>query len=578
MFGIHLIDTAVIVLYFCLILYVGVFVGSKKTKSLSEFFIAGGKWGGAVSFLFVFSSALAGNEAVLVSGKAYQVGLSGVWYWWNFLLATPIYYLFSTYFKRARVYNVAEFFEMRYGQKAALFYSVFGGIVSIFFIGIILLAIGKILTGFTTLSLQACIWMIVVIVSAYVFSGGLMSALLTDLIQGALIIIVMFIIMFPVVWNAAGGFQALQALPAETWDFVSAGMPMKSVIALNVSAIVGAIAGPWMLPWIAISKDEKAATFCSWGNFGKRVATLLFTLYGIMFAIFLPNLADPEQAWGIAMSQILPAGVGITGLFICAFFAAGMSSVDTYATTSSSMFIDFFYRRILNKNETMKHYLYVSKIWAVISIIIGAVSTLFIDSIADYVKIWITLLSFIGVPIFFGIWWRKANRRGVWISLSLGMISYLLIMFVFTGNGNVFADRDVALPWGVYIPTGLAFFGMLAGGWLGKSESKVLLDRFYTIISTPIGQENLLLRIGIRLPFMGDAGKVYESDESLDETELTRLYDENAVNKIFGKNSSMEFRCEPTLPWFYKGFFIMILSCVGLVFLTWLLTRLLFIW
>ncbi len=578
MFGIHLIDTAVIVLYFCLILYIGVFVGSKKTKSLSEFFIAGGKWGGAVSFLFVFSSALAGNEAVLVSGKAYQVGLSGVWYWWNFLLATPIYYLFSTYFKRARVYNVAEFFEMRYGQKAALFYSVFGGIVSIFFIGIILLAIGKILTGFTTLSLQSCIWLIVVIVSAYVFSGGMMSALLTDLIQGALIIIVMFLIMLPVVWNAAGGFQALTALPPETWDFVSTGMPMKSVIALNVSAVVGAIAGPWMLPWIAISKDEKAATFCSWGNFGKRVATLLFTLYGIMFAIFLPNLADPEQAWGIAMSQILPAGVGITGLFICAFFAAGMSSVDTYATTSSSMFIDFFYRRVLNKNKTMKHYLYISKSWAVISIIIGGVSTLFIDSIADYVKIWITLLSFIGVPIFFGIWWRKANRSGVWISLSLGMISYLLIMFVFTGKGNVFENRDVALPWGVYIPTGLAFLGMLAGGWLGKSESKVLLDRFYTITSTPIGQENLLKRVGIRLPFMVDADMVQEVGETLDETELTRLYDDNAVNKIFGKSSNLEFRYEPALPWFYKGFFIMILSCVGLVLLTWLLTRLLFIW
>ena len=75
-FGIHLADWGVLAAYFALILYLGVFVGAKQTKNLGDFFTAGGKWGALVSFIFVFASAVAGNEAVVVSAKAYEGGLS----------------------------------------------------------------------------------------------------------------------------------------------------------------------------------------------------------------------------------------------------------------------------------------------------------------------------------------------------------------------------------------------------------------------------------------------------------------------------------------------------------------------
>ncbi len=113
MLGLHWLDVVVLAVYFISILYIGVFIGGKKTKTLGDFFVAGGKWGPIVSFIFIFASAIAGNEAVVVAKGGFQGGLSGVWYWWSFLFATPVYYLFSTYFRRARVYNMAEFLEMR---------------------------------------------------------------------------------------------------------------------------------------------------------------------------------------------------------------------------------------------------------------------------------------------------------------------------------------------------------------------------------------------------------------------------------------------------------------------------------
>jgi hypothetical protein len=82
--GIHLIDLLVLLAYFALVLYLGVFLGAQKTKNLGDFFVAGGKWGPLVSFVFVFASAIAGNEAVAVSGQAYTSGLSGVWYQYEY--------------------------------------------------------------------------------------------------------------------------------------------------------------------------------------------------------------------------------------------------------------------------------------------------------------------------------------------------------------------------------------------------------------------------------------------------------------------------------------------------------------
>src|SRR4029450_4786616 len=124
--GLHPIDVTIIAIYFAIVAYNGIVIGQKRAKSLGDFFIAGGSWGPIVSFIFVVASAVGGSEAVVVAGGAYRSGISGVWYYWHPLFAVPVYFLFSTIYKRSRVYNSAEFFAMRYGHSVALLYAVLG--------------------------------------------------------------------------------------------------------------------------------------------------------------------------------------------------------------------------------------------------------------------------------------------------------------------------------------------------------------------------------------------------------------------------------------------------------------------
>ena len=576
--AIHPVDMAVLAAYFGLVLYLGVFLGAKKTRSLGDFFVAGGKWGPLVSFIFVFASAIAGNEAVVVSGQAYSSGLSGVWYWWSFLFATPIYFLFSTYYRRARVYNLAEFLEMRYSRTVAALYALIAGIVCILFIGMFVLAIGKILAGFTSLDLRVCVWAISLVVSAYVFSGGMMSALLTDLLQGVMCLVILGFVMLPFVWNAAGGMEALRSQPVEIWNFTNEGMTLSTVLALNVSALAGGIAAPWIYNWMAVSRDERAATQCAWGHLWKRIVTLLFAVYGIFFAVLSPDLNDPEMGWGVVMRDVLPIGVGCVGLMIASFFAAAMSSADTYATTSSAMTVDYLYRKLLNRNQSLGHYLLAARIWSVVSILIAAASTTHFNLISDYVKLCMSLLSFLGIPIYFGVVWRGANTTGMWTSLGLGVVSYLTISYGMTGEGRTFADPSAAFPASVFIPTALSLLGMWLGSLLGPKSPTTQLDRFYSVMNTPIGQEQRLVEAGIKLPALIDAGLMPEGPEDLDSEKLAELAAEDRERKLFGPDSRLELFHDPTTSWYLPGFLSVTACCFGLVGLTWLLTRYFFVW
>jgi Na+/proline symporter len=471
---------------------------------------------------------------------------------------------------------------MRYAKNVSAFYSIIAGIICILFIGMFLLAIAKIITSMTSFSVSQCVWIVALIVSAYVFTGGMMATLLTDIFQGLLVLFILCFIMLPFLMKSAGGWPALMEYSNQNpqiWNLVDPEqMNIWTIMALNLSALVGGIAAPWIFNWISVSKNEKAATQCGWGHLWKRIITLLFAFYGILFAIYKPGLEDPESSWGIVMQEILP--VGVLGLMIVSFFAAAMSSAGSFATTSSAMFSNYFYRKVISSVRSSGHYLTVGRWVALISIIIAAFSTAYIGSIKEYVKLALTLLSFVGIPIYFGVFWKRSNLTGMWASLLSGVGVYIIVITVIMVRQNlnfVEAINPSFVP-AVFCSSAASLLGMILGSIFGKPTDIIKVKRFHVIVNTPVGDEQRLVDAGIVLPALVDAGLIKQADESINIPVLENLYNEDAKDKFFGPDSNFELRRERKHPWYYPGILKILLASVALVVGTWLIVRIVFIW
>ncbi|HBO45663.1 MAG TPA: hypothetical protein DD670_17395 [Planctomycetaceae bacterium] len=214
------------------------------------------------------------------------------------------------------------------------------------------------------------------------------------------------------------------------------------------------------------------------------------------------------------------------------------------------------------------------------TVLLAAFSTMYVNSIKDYVTLALTLLSFLGIPIYFGVAWRRANCTGMWLSLMGGIVTYLVVVAaVMTRNhlGFVEAIKPAFVP-AVFCSTSVSLVGMVLGSLFGKPDDPLKIKRFHVIMHTPIGQEQRLVEAGIRLPALVDAGLVPTGPERLDAEAVERLYEQDSRDKLFGAGSTIELRREPELPWYYPGFIRIVFACVALVVGTWLITRILFVW
>ena len=502
----------------------------------------------------------------MVGGAAYRSGLSGVWLWFAGGLGLIIYYIFAPIYKRVRVFNLAEVFEMRFGPGVATCIAIMGSVFSLFLIGTFALAVAKTIAGLSGWSVEITLLVACLVVALYVGSGGLMSSLLTDLFQGVLSLTVFCFLLLPFLWGEVGGFQGLVNVAPERWSLFSEEIPLFYVLALILGGL-GAVATPVLFSFMVVGRDERVATQCAWSHIWKRIMTVLFAVYGIMFAIYKPGLhtqpfpQDTELVWGIVMKEIVPAG--LLGLLVASFFAALMSTVDTMATASSAMTVDYLFKKRWFPGRSQQFYLRWARVGGVVAVLLAYLITLQFSTLKEIIEFLAPLQGFLGIPLFFGIVWRGANRRGVWASLAVG-ISLLWMVQLFHDG-----PPSTKLPLSVFPPIGAAALTMYLVSRLTRPESETLLQRFYCILNTPLGREERLSAVGILLPAMAGSDGGVKTDERLDEAGLARLYQSYSAQKIYGRKSSIELVREPGLEWFYRGLLWLTLCCALMVSLVW---------
>ncbi len=136
MFGLTLIDILVILLYFAVIVAIGIW-SSRRIKNQEDFFLAGRGFGKLVQTFAAFGQATNADNAVGVTTTTFSNGASGIWSSLLYLFNTPIYWLISPWTRRLRLLTTGDFFLQRYrSQSMAATYAVIGTVCMMSFIAL----------------------------------------------------------------------------------------------------------------------------------------------------------------------------------------------------------------------------------------------------------------------------------------------------------------------------------------------------------------------------------------------------------------------------------------------------------
>ena len=490
--GAAVIQPAPIPFYTVLVLYLGImaFIGwyaGRKTNNIGDFFVLSGKAGVVVSGIAYFSTQFSMGTFLGTPGTIYGVGYAGMAIsvpgavFYMILPALLIGRKLITLGHKYGFLTMADYLTDRYHSKKM---SGVLGVMMLFFLvpmmGAQIIGAGVIVHVFTGLPEWVGVVGMGIIVILYCMSGGMKGAMMTDVIQGSLMIATA-VVTFIVSVVMGGGFSninhTLQSMNEAYLTFPGANgyMPWTYYVSNIVLWSFFTMGQPHLFTKFFAMKDHKTMfKAILLGTAGMFFSATLIEWAGVNGIASIQNIEKADQI----IPMILQRGMNpfLASIFIAGIVAAGMSTIDGILVTTTGAVTRDIYQKIINKDATDENVMKLSK---VVTVIIGIIVICFgvfqPGSIFE-----INLFAFSGmaifvVPILFGIYWKKATAKGAIASVIVGIISLLL----FTLNPSV---KALAMGFHALFPTTIiASIVMIVVSKFTETPPQETIDRHFTV-------------------------------------------------------------------------------------------------
>jgi Na+/proline symporter len=463
-----LIDWIVIALYFLFNIGVGLYLRKRATGSVSDFFISGRNVSWWLAGTSMVATTFAADTPLVVSGLVARNGIAGNWIWWSMAFSGMLtVFFYAKLWRRAGVLTDVEFAEIRYSGKPAAFLRVFraaylGLPINLIIMGWVNLAIVKIMMlvlGISKFDALAIAIGIMFITAAISTLSGLWGVLWTDLFQfvlkmGMVIVLAVFAV------QATGGMGSLvsqlhaidasrdsaSSITSMIPDLNSAWMPMITFfvfIAVNwwASWYPGSEpgGGGYVAQRIFSAKDEKHSLLATlWFNIAHYALRpwpwILVALVAVVrFQHDSAFQSDPETGYIRILISDLPAY--LRGLMIAAFAAAYMSTIGTQLNWGASYLVNDVYRRYVT-DKPEKHYVNFSQLVTMLLMILSAIVTFYMDSIASAWQFLMAIGAGTGLVYILRWFWWRINAWSEISAMIAAFIVSLVLQFGFHFNEN----------------------------------------------------------------------------------------------------------------------------------------------
>lgn len=452
---------------------VGVFLGSlgfvglycrKFVKSVADFLVAGR---GVGKFLGMTAADASGMGLISIIAWMQAGFVAGLSFYWIRIqdLALGIFIATTgwvTYrMRETQVLTLNELIEHRYSRKLRIFCGFLCFVAGIVNMGIYPMVEARFFIYFfgwpehifllgNEIPLTALISGVLVLIALlFTFIGGQISIVVTDFMQGCLILIMYIVIgifVYKVVqWDDIE--TALSSLPdpsvkVNPFKAREFGIAYIMMMAFRQFYLRGTSAASIARTQSAKSAHEaRMMILVSKIKIGMNISIFFVPVAALAF-MTLPCFADKAQSMlstldtigneklrselivPLFLRTILP--VGVMGLLAASFLALSISTYDTYFLAWGSTLIQDIINPLRKKPiDTKKHILTLRLSTVAVAITIWILAQLYRPT--DYIFMFFFLtgsiyMSGAGIVIIGALYWRKATSQGAWSAMITGAI------------------------------------------------------------------------------------------------------------------------------------------------------------
>lgn len=421
-----------IALFVLLQLWIG-WWASKRIASESDYVVAGRKLGPWLCGFSIFATWF-GAESVMGSSAAIaENGLSGG-------RADPMGYavcllllglLVAKKLRQSGAVTLADFLRMRFGKHAERIATIVIIPPSLLWGAAQIRAFAQVLsTQSDALSINAAIVLATALVIAYTYLGGLMGDVITDVVQGGIVLVGLLFLLFAVMMELGGPGAAFGRLEARQFSLVAPGESALARIDMWMVPVIGALIVQETASRVLGTRSDRVAVQ---GSLIGSATYLLFGILPVLIGLFGAHLglelAHTEDFIPVAAETYLHGAIYV--IFIAALVSIILSTSDSTLLAIGALAVhNLFYS--WNRELSDQSRLRLTRRIVVLAGITCAVIAVGSDRIYDLVLMadgfGTAGIATVGL---FGLWTRFGGGAAAIATFAVGMASSMLGRFVF---------------------------------------------------------------------------------------------------------------------------------------------------
>nr|MBN2277302.1 sodium:solute symporter family protein [candidate division Zixibacteria bacterium] len=417
-------------LYFWVIMaYLVILIGvgawrSKLVKTQDDFMVAGRRLPARVLIGTLLATWIGSGSIIGGAGLAYEKGLSALWFDAGVWVALIVLYFVAGRARRFGQYTVPDILEARYNRNARLLGTIVTIVAYTAIVSYQFRAGGMVLNLVTGISVDTGIIITAVFVIGYTVLAGLISVVYTDVVNGLIMIIGLFVAL-PFLWSDAGGWSGLTARLPETHFRILGEMSLSEALSYSLPTMLLLLGESGMYQRFFSARDETAArrAVVGWLAGTVVIETLIIFLAVIGSAVFIG--LDSEMVILHSVRHGLPVVAGC--LTLAAIVAVIVSTADSFLLVPATNIMHDIYQRFINPGLPQKKIVLYSRVVVIILGLIAFIQVRFFEKVLEMAIYAYTMYGVGLTPaIMAAFFWKRATAAGGVTSIVSGMLVTLV--------------------------------------------------------------------------------------------------------------------------------------------------------